>query len=390
MIQPLALPEPVSLGVWQQGPHNRRTLGRIREMVPTARVAASKRPLSLPRGEPLNLDLPLSSASAGETTVQATLARTFADGLIVLHHGKVRHESYPGDLSTDRTHALYSISKSIIGVVAAQLAVAGLLDVDALVTHYVPELAESGYAGATVCDVLDMRTGIQFSEEYLTPGSGSHLVDQAVGWAPATDGSPESLYEYLTTLRADRPHGGVFEYRSCETDVLGWICERAGRERMPEMLSRNVWSRVAENDMDAGVDRAGSVFHDGGLAATLRDLARFGEALRRDAGVENRVGLVAGEWLGDCLTDGPEYRQAFAASPSHTAELFPGGMYRNQFWVPYADRRVLLCIGIHGQVLYIDIDNAAVIAQVSSWPEPVVDELAYDVLAGIETIVAAL
>lgn len=142
--------------------------------------------------------------------------------------------------------------------------------------------------------------------------------------------------------------------------------------------------------MDAAVDRAGSVFHDGGLAVTLRDLARFGEVVRRDAGAEDGVGILPMTWLQECLTNGPEYRKAFADSPSHTTELLPGGMYRNQFWVPYADRRVLLCMGIHGQVLYIDVDNAAVVSQLASWPEPVIDELAYDMLASIEAIVASL
>lgn len=390
MTEAPAISASVSLATWQQGPHNRRTLGRMREVVPTARVAASRQPLELPAGEPLSLELPLSSPFAGDTTVAATLERTYADGLIVLHHGRVRHESYPGDLTADRTHAVYSISKSIVGALAATLVADGLLDVQALVTSYVPELASSGYAGAKVRDVLDMRSGIQFSEEYLEPGSGAHLLDQAVGWAPRTDESPESLYQYLTTLPADRPHGGAFEYRSCEADVLGWICERAANQRMPELLSARLWSRIAEHDMDAAVDLAGSVFHDGGLATTLRDLARFGETLRRDGASEDRVGLAPTDWLEDCLTNGPEYRQALADSPSHTAELFPGGMYRNQFWVPYGDRRVLLCIGMHGQVLYVDLDNAAVVAQLSSWPEPVIDELAYDVLAAIETIIASL
>ena len=33
-------------------------------------------------------------------------------------------------------------------------------------------------------------------------------------------------------LVAAREHGGAFEYRSCETDVLGWVCERAAGRRM--------------------------------------------------------------------------------------------------------------------------------------------------------------
>jgi CubicO group peptidase (beta-lactamase class C family) len=65
-------------------------------------------------------------------------------------------------------------------------------------------------------------------------------------------------------------------------------------------------------------------------------------------------------------------------------------MYRNQFWVPYAERRVLLCLGIHGQMLYIDFDNEAVVAQLSSWPVQVQEDYLQDAFAAVETIIAAL
>ncbi|MFF8567351.1 serine hydrolase domain-containing protein [Streptomyces albidoflavus] len=364
----------------------------MREVVPTARVAAGHQPIPLPDGEQMTLDLPVTSPSAGTTTVAEIVARTCIDGLIVVHRGTVRHESYPGDLTPDRPHMLYSVSKSVIGMVAAGLVADGHLDVDKLITAYVPELAGSGYTGATVRDILDMRSGIRFSEDYLTPGSDVSQVDQAVGWAPREDDRvPASLYEYLRLLRVERarPHGGPFTYRSCETDVLGWVCERATGERMPELLSRRLWSRLAEQDMDAAVDRSGTVFFDGGLAATLRDTARFGELVRRDGGRHNRIGLVPDTWIEDCLTGGPDSRQAFGDDPSSMG-LFPGGMYRNQFWVPYAERRVLLCLGIHGQMLYIDFDNEAVVAQLSSWPAPLQEDYLQDAFAAVETIIAAL
>src|SRR6185503_12650256 len=154
---------------------------------------------------------------------------------------------YPGDLDPGRPHMLYSVSKSIVGSVAAVLIDRGLLDPQSPITAYIPELAASGYAGATVRHVLDMRSGITFSEEYLDPDAEVRHLDQALGWVPRT--SPDvadSLYGYLPRLRRLRPHGGVFEYRSCETDVLGWVCERAAGERMPELLSRTLWSRFAE------------------------------------------------------------------------------------------------------------------------------------------------
>jgi CubicO group peptidase (beta-lactamase class C family) len=48
----------------------------------------------------------------------------------------------------------------------------------------------------------------------------------------------------------------------------------------------------------------------------------------------------------------------------------PGGMYRNQFWLPYPDRDILVCLGIHGQLIYINPGAQVVGVKLSSWPEP--------------------
>ena len=154
-------------------------------------------------------------------------------------------------------------------------------------------------------DVLDMRSGINFSEEYLDPDAEVRLLEQVIGWAPRTQpGLPSSMYEYLSTLSAARAHGTAFDYRSCETDILGWVCERASGVRMPELLSSLIWSRIgAEQDMDAAVDPAGAVFHDGGLAATLRDLGRFGQMLL-DGGSANGEQVVPAWWITDSYAGG--------------------------------------------------------------------------------------
>lgn len=125
--------------------------------------------------------------------------------------------------------------------------------------------------------------------------------------------------------------------------------------------------------MDAGVDAAGAVLHDGGLAACLRDLGRFGQMLADDGrvqgdGVVEDRQVVPSWWIRDTAAGGPDSREAFAASPTDTR--LPGGMYRNQFWVPYPDEDVLLCLGIHGQMIYVDRARGVVAVKLSSWPYP--------------------
>jgi CubicO group peptidase (beta-lactamase class C family) len=387
---PLPVAAPAwNLANWQGAPFNRWTFHHMREVVRTAQVyRGSGAPRPLPDGPPVDLDAVPVDLGTETTTVAAVLARSYTDGFLVLHDGRVVAEQYPGVMAPHQAHVLMSVSKSIVGCVTGILADRGALAVDDAVTRHVPELAVSGYAGASVRDLLDMRSGIRFSEAYLDPAAEVRLLDQTVGWAPRTHPGLSTMYALLCTLTADGPHGGAFSYRSCETDVLGWVCERAAGVRMPELLSDVLWSRIgAEQDLDATVDEAGAVMHDGGLAATLRDLARFGLLLADRGAVEGRQ-VVPEWWLDDALRGDADSRAAFAASDNHV--WAPGGMYRNQFWLPYPDRDALLCLGIHGQLVYAEPARRLVVVKLSSWPLPQEPVHLHATLAAIGALRASL
>jgi CubicO group peptidase (beta-lactamase class C family) len=324
------------------------------------------------------------------TTVAEIMATTNTNGWILIRHGKVLAEHYPHGMAPDTRHILMSVSKSLVGVVAGALIANGELDPAKPVTAYVPELSESGYAGASVRHLLDMRSGIRFSEDYLDPQAEVRVLEQAIGWAPRRHPLiPHTMYDFLLTLQAKDPHGGAFEYRSGETDVLGWICEAASGQRMPELMSQVLWSRLgAENDAVIAVDSVGSGMFDGGICAALRDLARFG-AMLADGGTSLTGEQVVPEsWVEDCLRGDADSRAAFAQSPTPT--LMPGGMYRNQFWLPYPDRDVLLCLGIHGQMVYVNPLTGVVAAKLSSWPEPQHAGKLFSTLRAFDAISSAL
>jgi CubicO group peptidase (beta-lactamase class C family) len=383
---PPALDDRWSLANWQNAPHNRWAFQHLREVVPTARVGrGSTVAQPFPVASPLDEQQVVWRFDGSSGTVAEVLADTFTDGFLVLHDGKLVTEHYPSGMSPDRTHVMMSVSKSVVGCVVGMLAGSGALDVTAAVDYYIPELALAGYRGATIQDVLDMRSGISFSEEYLKPDAEVRLLEQVIGWAPREQlVLPTSMYEYLATLQANRPHGTAFEYRSCETDILGWVCERASGIRMPELLSTLIWSRIgAEHDMDAAVDPAGAVFHDGGLAATLRDLGRFGQMLL-DGGAVGGEQVVPAGWIADSLAGGADSREKFAASGNAT--WLPGGAYRNQFWLPGNGREVLLCLGIHGQMIWIEPARRLVVVKLSSWPLPQDVAKLLDTIAAIDMI----
>ncbi|WP_068186679.1 serine hydrolase [Mycobacterium sp. UM_CSW] len=384
----MSRPAGISLDNWLEPPYSHWSFQHVEDFVPTARISRGTGPVATIAASPAPLaEIAVTNTNGTSTTVGAVMAATATDGWAVAYRGSLIAEEYRDGMRAETRHLLFSVSKSLVATVVGALHGAGAIDLDSPVTRLIPALANCGYAGATVRDLLDMRSGIAFSENYDDPAAEIHLLDQAMGWAPRTrPDAPATLQEFLLTLRQKSAHGGPFQYRSCETDVLGWICEVAGAQRMPELMSELLWSRIgAQYDATIAVDAAGTGFFDGGVNACLTDMIRFGSLLLHDGASLTGQQVVPAAWIADTLDGGPDSRDAFAASPDDT-EL-PGGMYRNQVWLPYPDSNVALCLGMCGQMIYVNRASEIVAAKLSTQPhshEPhMLDTLrAFDAVAG--------
>ncbi|MEP6561928.1 MAG: serine hydrolase, partial [Nakamurella sp.] len=360
-----------TLANWQDAPHNRWGFLHVDQILPTVPITRNRAPtapLVVAQGQ--FLQLPVPRAAGGIGTVADVLEDSETDAFLVVHEGRLVHESYSPSMTADSRHLLMSVSKSFIGAVAGILAERGDLDLDGQVSTYVPEVIGFGYQGATVRNLLDMRSGIAFSETYLDPDSEIRVLEHLSGWRPNEIPWPSSTYDYLARLPADRPHGGGFKYRSCETDMLGWVCERAGRADMATLLSELIWQRLGMgNDAYLAVDPAGAAVHDGGLCATARDVARFGQLLLDDGRSRSGEQILPNWWTQDVLTGAADAKDAFAHTSSFETGM-PGGHYRHQLWVPFADRRVVVALGIYGQMVYVDQASRTVGVKLSTWPVP--------------------
>jgi CubicO group peptidase (beta-lactamase class C family) len=395
---------------WQDPPFNRWGFWHARDILPTHRVPHGPRMRALPESPADVTPIQVIRASGAAGTVGEVLAGTFTDAYLVLQDGALVTEWYGPLGADDLPHALMSVSKSVVGCVAAVLIDRGQLDADREITYYVPELAASGYAGATVRHVLDMRSGVRFLEEYANPQADIRRLDDWIGWPPDSpdpldtlaspeppvpaDTAPRGLYRFLTTLPAEAPHGSRFLYRSAESDVLGWVCERAAGSSMADLIAALIWQPMgAEHDADLICDGLGTAVHDGGLCATARDVARFGQMLLDGGavpdGADGTRRVVPPGWLRQAWAVDSDVRGVFAASPAEPA--FPGGWYRNQFWFrpgPYGD--VLLCLGIHGQMLHVSRRTRTVCVKFSTWPQAQNPAYLEDTLRAFDAVGGAL
>ncbi|MCV6604159.1 MAG: beta-lactamase family protein, partial [Porticoccaceae bacterium] len=347
----------VHLGNWTEGAPVRWSFQNACQLVPSAEIYRGSGKPSLLKEAPTELnDIEFATFENDDITIEQMLAQTYTDGFLVLHQGKLVNEQYFNGLQPHSKHLLQSVTKSLVGTLACILMEQKRLNPDKLVEDYVPELAHSGYGDATVRQVLDMTTSILYQENY---GVVSELTmhEASAGWRPRTgqlEGLPESQALFLQSLRKEpgRKHGGRFAYISCNTDVLGWIMERATGERLSKLFSDLIWSHLgAEENAHMLVDSWGLSAASGGFNACLRDLGRFGQMMLQ-GGTYNGHQFLSEATIKDIRTNGSRNLWK-RGDGSGIGYLMPKGSYRNQWWVTDFDSKAFYAIGIHGQHIYI-------------------------------------
>jgi CubicO group peptidase (beta-lactamase class C family) len=380
----------VTLANWQDPPFNRWAFQHVRELIPTARISRGSGPAwALPRDE---RDIGGLSFRSGdrELTVAGLLAATYTDAFIVVHQGRIVAEEYRNGMAPGTTHLLMSVSKSVVSAVAGVLAGRGVLDPAAQVTDIVSDLRGTSFAGASVQDLLDMRAGTRFDEDYGNPAADVRSYEQVYLWRPkGSQPVPADALAYFPTLANDGPQGGPFRYRSILTDVLGWVIERAAGRRLPELIAAELWQPMgAEFDAEITVDAHGNAMADGGMCATLRDLARFGLLFAHGGQARGRAVVPAG-WITGTIAGAPDGPAAFTAGDNPPGYR-PGAHYRNCWWVRDPGLPFFHASGINGQNVFVHIPAQTVVVKLSTWPRALSAPMLAMTVDGVTAIASAL
>ena len=352
-----------------QFPRTRWSYSNMRRLVPTSVVPRGQGAAStLPRAERSDLDAITFHPTGGNNvmTWAESLGANFTDGILVLHRGRVVYERYFGVLDSATQHLAFSVTKSFVATIAGILAAEGALDDRATVASYLPELKHGGFADATLAHLLDMTTGVKYTEDYVDDRAGIWALARAGNFRPrpADYRGPGSFYDYLRTVERDYGHGQRFAYKTANTDVLAWVLRRATGKTISELMSGYLWSMLGvEQDAYFTIDTTGVEFAGAGLNLTLRDLARFGEMMRV-GGRYNGHQIVPAAVIDDIRAGGD--REQFAAA-GYTQ--LPGWSYRRMWWVSHNEHGAFAARGIHGQAVYIDPAAEMVVARFASHPQ---------------------
>ena len=349
-------------------PKLRWSVCHIRELMPTKQVSRGLgAPVPLTYALDNSIDTVTFMPIGGDArmTWKESLSKNYTDGILIIHKGRIVYERYFGALTETGKHAAMSMTKSMTGLLAEILVAEGILDDTARVESIVPELGESAFGSATVRQVMDMTTALDYSENYSDPEADIWVYSKAASPLPKPPDytGPDGYFEYLQTVKQSGAHGEVFGYRTVNTDALGWIISRVSGKDLTTLLSERIWRRMdAEQDAYMTVDAKGTPFAGGGLSAGMRDLGRIG-LLMLNGGEINGKRLFSKRVIENIQAGGD--RKAFAKAGYTT---LAGGSYRSMWWVLHNDHGTFAARGVHGQTLYVDPAAEMVLVRYASFP----------------------
>jgi CubicO group peptidase (beta-lactamase class C family) len=313
----------------------------------TARLAPAAAPVAWRKAPACGAVAAAFAAEPDAPPLPLYLTQGGALAFVVVRDGAIACEWYGNGGAQQRPAAAFSISKTVTSLLLARAVAEGKLGglADPITLH-VPALAarDRRFAAITLADLVDMRSGIAFVDALSFPWVNSD--------------PPEVYYATdlaRTAVERTRIEGppGRFVYNDYAPNLIGLAIEHGYGMRSTSRPMQVLWSELgAESAAAWTVDDRGFAWHESGLVATARDLARIGQLMLDDGKIGNRQVAPAAFLARSTDPAGRARATAFAGVALG---------YRNGWWIPGDGE--LLAMGDHGQVMLVSRASRTVIVR---------------------------
>jgi len=260
--------------------------------MPQRSISASQHAAPVPkaaREKDLSQLMVTPRAGVPQQPLSHLLTESGTTAIVVLHDGRLTWEHYAGDNVVGQAQRCFSVTKSVASALVGLAISDGAIDsVDAPIGRWLPDLRDPRARQLTIAHLLEMRSGIRFTEGMLPWNDAPRTYY-------ATD-----LRARLLALAVVDPVGRFFHYNDWHPLLLSLILERATGETVTKFLQHRIWNPLGMEDpasimVDRG-DLNGLEHLESGLTATARDLAKFGQLFLQDGMWQGRRLLPSG-WV---------------------------------------------------------------------------------------------
>jgi CubicO group peptidase (beta-lactamase class C family) len=289
--------------------------------------------------------------------------------LVVVQGGRILAEGYGPETTADSTLISWSMAKSVTQNLFGLMVGDGLLSIDDRAP--IAEWANDERAAITIRDLMAMRSGLRFIEDYVDD-SISHCIDMLFG------AGKDDVAGYAASQPLEHPIGSVFSYASGTTNILCRIASQLlgpGPDGVGRYLDDRLFGPLGMTSATPKFDAAGTFIGSSFLYATARDFARFGEFNRLD-----------GVWNGQRLL--PEGWVSYARTPTPVPETENYG-YGAQWWLwPWKDS--FAAHGYEGQRVLIVPEAELVLVRLGKTPETANLALRFALEAVVEAVASTI
>lgn len=260
---------------------------------------------------------------------------------IVIHNDSIKYENYFSGYGKNAVSASFSMAKSILSILIGIAIDEQLINsVHDKVTDYLPELSENGFEKVTIEHLLQMTSGLDFNESYVSPFS------EASSYYYGTN-----LRKAIPKLKLKREPGLKFEYTSGSSQLLGLILERViNGQSLTGYLEEKLWKPLGmEHNASWSMDRKKNGLEKAYccINAIARDFAKIG-----------RLYLNKGLWDGKQIVSKAWVEKSTRIDTSNGSVDF----YQYQWWLPN-NQGVFMAEGHLGQFIYVNPQRKVIIVR---------------------------
>ncbi|PKO12731.1 MAG: serine hydrolase [Chloroflexi bacterium HGW-Chloroflexi-10] len=277
---------------------------------------------------------------------------------LIIKEDTILFEKYYEGYTQSSLSFSFSMAKSVLSILIGCAIDDGYIQsVDQPVTDFVPELAKNGYERVTIKHLLQMTSGMDYTEN-----------DNPFDIHPRFYYT-SNLEKELVKLRLREEPGQQFIYKSGENALLGLILQRAlGTKTITEYMQERLWEPLGME-----FDGMWSIDHEGDglektwccVSAAARDFAKLG-----------RLYLNYGNWDGEQILSRNWIEQSTKIDTTEGSAW----NYQYQWWLVSRESSAYMAIGHLEQYLYINPEKQLIIVRLGKSGGNLVREEWIDIL----------
>ncbi|MDQ3108913.1 MAG: beta-lactamase family protein [Bacteroidota bacterium] len=279
-----------------------------------------------------------------------SMMRLETGAFLIIKDDSIRCEKYWGEFTDHSMTNSFSMAKTVVSVLTGCAIKDGFIkNVDQPVSDFIPEFKNGDRSKVTIRHLLNMSSGLNFDEDYVNPLAYPAESYYGSDLRKLTFGYTEVIH----------PPGETFRYLSGNTQLLGFLLNKATGKTLADYASEKLWKPMGcehpafwSLDHKDGDEKAFCC-----LNSNARDFARIG-----------KLYLDSGRWEGNQIVPQEYVFESIEPCGTKHEDGTPALDYGFNWWMipQYGGHHIFYARGILGQYVIMVPDMNMIIVRLGN------------------------